>query len=97
MSFKICVSGAAEGECLTPATLEKPEKVGQAIADTGAILVTGATTGIPHAAAKGAKDAGGIGMEMVVELVGEKKVTAAFKEFKVADTQVEIRINKYPC
>jgi len=60
MSFKICVSGAAEGECLTPQTMEKAEEVGRAIADAGAVLVTGATTGIPHAAAKGAKDAKGI-------------------------------------
>ncbi len=60
MSFKICVSGAAEGACLTPQTMEKAEEVGRAIADAGAILVTGATTGIPHAATKGAKDAKGI-------------------------------------
>src|SRR4030042_883267 len=60
MSFKICVSGAAEGGCLTPETLEKAEKVGEAIAKAGAILVTGATSGIPHAATKGAKEAGGI-------------------------------------
>lgn len=60
MSFKICVSGAAEGACLTPQTMEKAEEVGRAIADAGAILVTGATTGIPHASAKGAKDAKGI-------------------------------------
>ncbi|HEX7456376.1 MAG TPA: hypothetical protein VF303_02830 [Candidatus Nanoarchaeia archaeon] len=60
MSFKICVSGAAEGGCLTPTTLEKAEKVGQAIAKAGAILVTGATSGIPHAATKGAKEVGGV-------------------------------------
>ncbi len=60
MSFKICVSGAAEGGCLTPETLKKAEKVGEAIAKEGAILVTGATSGIPHAATKGAKEAGGI-------------------------------------
>ncbi len=60
MSFKICVSGAAEGAWLTPQTMEKAEEVGQAIADVGAILVTGATTGVPHAAAKGTKDAKGI-------------------------------------
>ncbi len=60
MSFKICVSGAAEGDCLNPEVLEKSEKVGEAIAKAGAILVTGATTGIPHAVAKGAKKAGGM-------------------------------------
>src|SRR4030042_4631193 len=60
MSFKICVSGAAEGDCLNPQTLEKSKKVGEAIAKAGAVLVTGATSGIPHAAAKGMKKAKGI-------------------------------------
>jgi uncharacterized protein (TIGR00725 family) len=60
MSFKICVSGAAEGDCLNPETMAKAEAVGEAIAESGSILVTGATTGIPHAAAKGAKKVRGI-------------------------------------
>lgn len=60
MSFKICVSGAAEGDCVNPETMAKAEKVGEAIAKFGAIIVTGATTGIPHAAAKGAKRVGGV-------------------------------------
>jgi hypothetical protein len=60
MSFKICVSGAAEGDCLNPETIEKAEEVGKAIAKAGAVLVTGATSGIPHAAAKGMKKAKGI-------------------------------------
>jgi len=60
MSFKICVSGAAEGDCLKPETLKKAEEIGEAIAKAGAVLVTGATSGIPHAAAKGAKEAKGI-------------------------------------
>ena len=60
MSFKICVSGAAEGDSLNPETLKKSEAVGEAIAKEDAVLVTGATTGIPHHAAKGAKKAGGI-------------------------------------
>ena len=60
MSFKICVSGAAEGDCLNPETLEKSKKVGEAIAKAGAVLVTGATSGIPHAATQGAKKANGI-------------------------------------
>lgn len=59
MSFKICVSGAAEGDCINKETLEKAEAVGEAIAKAGAVLVTGATSGIPHAAAKGAKKAKG--------------------------------------
>ena len=60
MSFKICVSGASEGDCLNPETLKKAEEVGKAIAKAGAVLVTGATSGIPHAATKGAKEAHGI-------------------------------------
>lgn len=60
MSFKICVSGAAVGDCLNPETLAKAEKVGEAIAKSGAVFVSGATTGIPHSAAKGVKKAKGI-------------------------------------
>jgi hypothetical protein len=58
--FKICVSGAAEtGPCSEDAHL-KAYKVGAEIVNQGAVLVTGATTGIPYWAAKGAKEAGGI-------------------------------------
>ncbi len=60
MSFKICVSGAAEGDCLNKETIEKAEKVGEAIAKAKAVLVTGATTGLPYFAAKGTKKGGGI-------------------------------------
>jgi hypothetical protein len=56
--FKICVSGAAAGKCLTESR-HKALLVGRAIAKQGAILVTGATTGIPYLAAKGCKKAGG--------------------------------------
>jgi uncharacterized protein (TIGR00725 family) len=54
------VSGAAEtGHCAKDA-LEKAEAIGREIAKHGMILVTGATTGIPYWAAKGAKSEGGI-------------------------------------
>lgn len=57
---KIGVSGAAEtGHCAIDA-VEKAERVGRAIAKAGLVLVTGATTGIPYWAAKGAKESGGI-------------------------------------
>lgn len=57
---KIGVSGAAEtGHCAIDAT-EKAEQVGRAIARSGMVLVTGATTGIPYWAAKGAKEEGGM-------------------------------------
>ncbi len=56
---KIGVSGAAEtGHCAIDAA-EKAEQVGREIAKAGIILVTGATTGIPYWAAKGAKEEGG--------------------------------------
>lgn len=60
MSFKICVSGAAIGECVNEETIEKAEEVGKAIARSGSILVTGATTGIPFYAARGAKKLDGV-------------------------------------
>jgi uncharacterized protein (TIGR00725 family) len=40
--------------------LEKAEEIGRLVAEQGMVLVTGATTGIPYYAAKGAKEAGGI-------------------------------------
>ncbi len=59
LRYKICVSGAAEtGHCSSD-TIAKAEAVGRHIAEAGMILVTGATTGVPYWAAKGAKEAGG--------------------------------------
>ena len=60
MSFKICVSGAAEGDCINPENIKKAEKLGEAIAKKGAVLVSGATTGLPYYAAKGLKKAKGV-------------------------------------
>ena len=60
MSYKICVSGAAVGECVNDETIEKAEELGKAIARSGSILVTGATTGIPFYAARGAKKLDGV-------------------------------------
>lgn len=60
LKYKICVSGAAEtGHCAVDA-LEKAEQLGREIAKAGMVLLTGATTGIPYWAAKGAKEEGGI-------------------------------------
>lgn len=60
LKYKICVSGASEtGHCAHDA-LDKAEAVGREIAKRGLVLVTGATTGIPYWAAKGAKAEGGI-------------------------------------
>jgi uncharacterized protein (TIGR00725 family) len=60
LKYKICISGAAVTDVATPGTLEKTEQMGRMIAERGIVLITGATTGIPYWAAKGAKEAGGI-------------------------------------
>lgn len=60
LKYKICVSGSAVTDTAAPGTVEKAEAIGRLIAERGMILVTGATTGIPYWAAKGAKEAGGI-------------------------------------
>ena len=60
LKYKICVSGSAlTGHC-SPDALEKAEEVGREIAKRGLVLVTGATTGFPYWAAKGAKAEGGL-------------------------------------
>ena len=60
LKYKICVSGAAETGHCAPDANEKAEEMGRLIAERNMILVTGATTGLPYWAAKGAKEAGGI-------------------------------------
>jgi uncharacterized protein (TIGR00725 family) len=60
LKYKICISGSAETEHAPPGTIEKAMEVGRLVAENGMVLVTGATTGIPYWAAKGAKEAGGI-------------------------------------
>lgn len=57
--FKICVSGSAVDNC-SPGAFKKAEETGKEIAKQGAILLTGATIGIPYAATKGAVKAGGM-------------------------------------
>ena len=56
--YKLCVSGAAV-DISGPESFRKAYELGQIIAKSGAVLVTGATTGTPFEAAHGAKDAGG--------------------------------------
>lgn len=57
--FKICVSGAAEtGHCSSEA-MEKTFEIGREIANNNCVCITGATTGVPYWAAKGAKESGG--------------------------------------
>ena len=59
LKYKICISGSAVTEGAPGDTVAKTELLGRLIAERGMILVTGATTGIPYWAAKGAKEAGG--------------------------------------
>jgi len=57
---KICVSGAAETNHCGEGALEAAKELGREIVRQGAVLVTGATIGIPYWAAIGAKEEGGI-------------------------------------
>ena len=60
LKYKICVSGAAETELCSEASLEKAKELGREIVRHNGVLITGATTGIPYWAAVGAKEEGGI-------------------------------------
>lgn len=59
MKFSICVSGASSGETVGDSR-DLAERLGIAIARSGHILTTGATTGLPFFAAKAAHDGGGM-------------------------------------
>lgn len=59
LRYSICVSGAAAGETLKHSS-KLAEAMGVAIAKSGHIITTGATVGLPYAAARGAKNAGGM-------------------------------------
>jgi uncharacterized protein (TIGR00725 family) len=52
MKYQICVSGSAGGE-LVEKSGKLAYELGKAIAKSGHTLTTGATTGLPHLAAKG--------------------------------------------
>ena len=58
-SFKICVSGAAAGPTVKAGAVLAYE-VGRQIALQGAVLLTGATTGLPYEAARGNFEHGGL-------------------------------------
>jgi len=60
LKYKICVSGSADTTYCAAGATEKAEELGRLIAEHNMIVITGATTGIPYWAAKGAKEAGGI-------------------------------------
>lgn len=56
--YQICVSGAAKGASVEEGK-ELAMKLGEAIAEAGHSLLTGATVGLPNYAAEGYKQAGG--------------------------------------
>lgn len=58
--IKIAVSGSADTAHLPESAVTSAEEVGREVVRQGAILVSGATTGIPLWAAKGAKEEGGM-------------------------------------
>ena len=59
MQYQICVSGAAHGSSVEK-NWDVARFIGEEIARAQHILLTGATTGLPYAAAQGAKEAGGM-------------------------------------
>jgi len=75
IKLKFCISGAAETGICSPDALEKTKELGRAIAESGGVLVTGATTGAPYWGAIGAKEAGGfvIGMSPAVSEIEHLK------------------------
>jgi uncharacterized protein (TIGR00725 family) len=60
LKYKIAISGAAETEFMNANEMPEVETLGRLIAERGIVTVTGATTGAPYWAARGAKEAGGI-------------------------------------
>src|SRR3989344_5189215 len=60
MKYKFVVSGAAIMSFYSVDADKKAYELGQEVVKQGGIVITGATTGVPYYAAKGAKEAGGI-------------------------------------
>lgn len=58
--YKIAVSGAANPKICPPEVKKLAEEIGKEIVRQNCVLITGATTGVPHLAAKAAKKAKGI-------------------------------------
>ncbi len=59
-SYKIVVSGAADVSHCCPKIKELSEEIGKEVIKQGGVLLTGATTGAPYFAARGAKKAQGM-------------------------------------
>lgn len=60
LKYKICVSGSARTKYCPDDVYEKTKEIGREIVRQSGILVTGATTGVPHWSAIGCKEEGGI-------------------------------------
>lgn len=60
MKYKFVVSGAAETSHCAADAHKKAEALGHEIIKQNGVLITGATTGMPFWAAKGAKEEGGL-------------------------------------
>jgi len=60
LKYKICVSGAAVTSHCGDGAIEASRELGKQIVLQHGVLVTGATTGMPYWAAKGAKEVNGI-------------------------------------
>ncbi len=76
--YKICVSGAAETDHCSKNALELAKEVGKEIVRHNAVLISGATTGIPYWSAIGAKEEGGFSIG-VSPAVSEKEHTKIYK------------------
>jgi len=82
--YKICVSGAAAGDTVE-ADKDLAYEVGRQIALQGAVLLTGATTGLPFYAAKGNYECGGIAIGLspastIKEHVNAYKLPVAYHD-----------------
>jgi uncharacterized protein (TIGR00725 family) len=60
MKFKFAVSGAADAGMCDVNASQKAEEIGREVVRQNGILITGATSGIPDFAAKGAQEEGGV-------------------------------------
>lgn len=74
LKVKICVSGTADTSSFNDNILEIGKTLGAEIARQGAVIVTGATTGFPLWAARGAKEAGGFSIGLSPAETEEKHV-----------------------
>jgi uncharacterized protein (TIGR00725 family) len=73
MKIQIGVMGSAGGT-IAPEQLEIAKRLGRRIAERGAVIITGACPGLPHAAVLGAHEAGGESLGISPALSREEHV-----------------------